>query len=396
MLHKILITLFLTVAVSAAQADTVQVNPDHPDQYTVQKGDTLWDIAGRFLTQPWRWPEIWKVNPQIENPHLIYPGDVVKLTYEGSSPVLTVDRGTGVTRRVQQQGRDVRLSPAIRSYTHDDAIPSIPIDVIREFLSKPLIVDKKELEGWPYVVSSYDQHLVGGTGNEIYVRGLPADSASKRFAIYRLGAPYKSDYKHPGRVLGYEAIYVGEAAVTKSGDPATAIVLSSEREVLNGDRLVPHSNTEVESDFTPRAPDGAVSGSIISATDVLSEIGQYQIVVLDVGKEDGVEVGNVLGVFQSGQIVTDKIESGKSSKVAGEGTNPLSNIVGSVIRTKEDFDKTALVEFLGKPQSAGEKVHLPETYAGVLMVFRTFDQISYGLVMEAKSPIHLKDTVKNL
>lgn len=394
MLHKILITVFLAIAVSVAMADTVQVNPDHPDQYTVQKGDTLWDIAGRFLTEPWRWPEIWKVNPQIENPHLIYPGDVVKLTYEGASPVLTVDRGTAVKRSVE--GRNVRLSPAIRSYEHKEAIPSIPIEVIREFLSKPLIVDKKTMESWPYIVSSYDQHLVGGTGNEIYVRGLPSDPKTDRYAIYRLGAPYKSEIKTPGRILGYEAIYVGDAVVTKSGDPATALVLHSEREVLNGDRLIPHSKTDIETDFTPRAPEGTVSGSIISATDVLSEIGQYQIVVLDVGKADGVEVGNVLGVYQSGNVVTDKVGSNKYIPVAGEGTNPLSNLVGSLVKTKDAFDNTPLVEYMGKPKAAGEKVHLPESYAGVLMVFRTFEQISYGLVMEAKTPIHLKDTVKNL
>ena len=379
MLHKILITLFLAMAVSVVQADTVQVNPDNPGQYTVQKGDTLWDIAGRFLTQPWRWPEIWKANPQIENPHLIYPGDVVTLSYEGGSPVLTVDRDT-VESRVSSGGRDVRLSPAVRASEHEDAIPTIPIDVIREFLSKPLVVSDSELEQWPYIVSSYEQHLVAGTGNEIYVRGLPAASESERYAIYRRGAAYESETKNPGRILGYEAIYVGEAIVTKSGDPATAVILRSVREVLSGDRLVPHSEKDIETDFVPRAPEGSVSGSVISATDVLSEIGQYQIVVLDVGKADGVEVGNVLGVYQSGHVVTDKIRDKKYVSTASEGV----------------VDIPAFIDYLGRPKAAGEQIHLPATYAGVLMVFRTFDQISYGLVMEAKSPIHLKDSVRNL
>lgn len=394
MLHKILITFLLVAVVSAVRADTVQVNPDHPEQYTVQKGDTLWDIAGRFLTQPWRWPEIWKVNPQIENPHLIYPGDVVSLSYEAGSPVLTVDRDTGEGRVVS--GREVKLSPSIRSYDHKDAIPTIPIDVIREFLSRPLVVGKGEIESWPYIVSSYDQHLVAGTGNEIYVRGLPADSDTDRYSIYRKGNAYESENKYQGSILGYEAIYVGEAVITEFGDPARAVVLRSEREVLNGDRLVAHSETDVETDFTPRAPESSVSGSIISATDVLSEIGQYKIVVLDVGKADGVQVGNVLGIYQSGDVVIDKIGSGKYVPVAGEGTNPISNVVGSAVKTKSAFDKTALVEYLGKPKAGGEQVRLPDTYAGVLMVFRTFEEVSYGLIMEAKSPIHLKDTVKNL
>ena len=387
MLHKILLSLPLLALSLVVRVDTVQVTPDHPDQYVVQKGDTLWDIAGRFLEKPWRWPEIWQANPQIANPHLIYPGDVVNLTYEGGRPMLTVDRGG------RQGDRSVKLSPEIRYIKQQEAIPSIPIEVIREFLTRPLVVSEEDMNSRPYIVSSYDQHLVNGPGNEIYVRGLPEDTDQRRYSIYRKGPAYVSN----GEVLGYEALYVGDALVRKFGDPATAVVTQAEREVFNGDRLIPQSETDINSDFIPREPDGSVSGSIISAIDVLSEIGQYQVVVLDLGRSDGLAVGNVLGIYRKGAVITDRIEkSGDGKPVAGYGSNPLSNLVGDAIKTKQDFDDTDLVGYLGRPQASGEKVQLPEKYTGVLMVFRTFDRVSYGLIMEAEGAVHLDDTVKNL
>lgn len=393
MLHKILLSLPLLWVGITLQAEPVQVEPDHPDEYVVQKGDTLWDIADRFLTKPWVWPEIWQVNPQIANPHLIYPGDVVSLTYKGERPVLTVDRGDRGDRRATRTGdRTVKLSPQVRYIDQEEAIPNIPIEVIREFLTRPLVVTEDEIESQPYIVSSYDQHLITGKGNEIYVRGLPADSEQTRYSIYRKGSAYVSN----GERLGYEAIHVGEAVVSEFGDPATAVITSSEREALNGDRLFPQSEQDINSDFIPRAPDTAISGNIISAIDVLSQIGQYQVIVLDVGETDGVAVGNVLSVYQKGAIITDRIrKKGDAKPVAGYGTNPISNFVGDAVKTKQAFDDTALVGYLGRPDAAGEKVQLPDKYTGVVMVFRTFDRVSYALVMQAQAPMHLNDVVKN-
>jgi len=391
MLHKILISIMLITFSVMVWAADVQVKPNHPDSYVVQKGDTLWDISARFLTEPWRWPEIWHVNPQIKNPHLIYPGDVVSLVYVGGAPQLRVSRGQ--ESQVQSvQGRNVKLEPRVRYSTEKRPIPTIPIEAIREFLTRPLVVSKDELDSRPYIVSSYDQHLVSGTGSEIYVRGLPAKTKQREFSIYRKGPAYKSH----GDILGYEAIYVGEALVKKLGDPATAMVTKADREVLDGDRLIPQSEKEITTDFFPRSPDHAVSGSIISAIDVLAEIGQYQVVVLDVGKNDGVKVGNVLGVYRKGAVITDRIKYTGRYHIAGEGTNPLSNLVSDVVKTKEAFDNTALVDYLGRPQAAGEKVQMPDKYTGVVMVFRTFDKVSYALVMEATASMHLNDTVKNL
>ncbi|MBI2969253.1 MAG: LysM peptidoglycan-binding domain-containing protein [Gammaproteobacteria bacterium] len=385
MLNKILSTLILMGVALTASADTVQISPDSPESYVVQKGDTLWDIAGRFLTEPWRWPEIWKVNPQIENPHLIYPGDVVTLSVEGGAPVLAVERGAeGAVAAAAgaATGRTQKLSPAIRIYDRGEAVPSIPIDAIKQFLTRPLVVGAEEMESWPYIVSSFDQHLVAGAGNRVYVRGMQGKAGERRYSVYRKGPAYRSNsgakgavYGSPagpsGPILGYEAIYVGEAVIEEFGDPATATITQSSREVLNGDRLTPQRTDEVTSDFIPRAPAGPVAGSIISVVDGLLDIGQYQVVVLDIGANQGLEVGNYLGVFQTGKVVNDKVA------YLDETTHPF-------------------IEYLGTLKATGEKVQLPEEYAAVIMVFRIFQQISYALVMEARGPLRLNDSVRNL
>lgn len=371
MLHKIVLLLSLSAMSISAGAQPVQVNPDHPEQHVVQTGDTLWDISARFLTEPWRWPEIWQVNPQIDNPHLIYPGDIVSLSYNGDRPVLSVNRSG--SRAANTSGRTVRLSPEIRSDQRDQAIPTIPIDVIRQFLTRPLVVGETEMDGWPYIVSSYEQHLVAGPGIEIYVMGLDSTSDTRKYVIYRKGPAYISKSDGKDRVLGYEAIYVGDAEIRAFGDPSTAVVTSAVKEVLNGDRLIPQREDELYSSFIPSSPETPINGSIISAQEVLSEIGQYQVVVLDKGTADGVKIGNVFGIYQSGRTVTDKIKtSGKK------------------------YNDSALIEYLGKSKAAGELVTLPEVRAGVMMVFRAFDQVSYALVMEALRPVHLYDSAKSL
>lgn len=363
MLNKISLLFLLLVAPLLSFADEVQVNPDSPDKYVVQKGDTLWGIAGQFLAQPWRWPEIWQGNPQIADPNLIYPGDVVSLTYVDGSPVLSVAGGAG-----NRNDRNVKLSPEIRSDVRDDAIPTIPIEAIREFLSRPLVLGEGELDAKPYIFHSFDGHLVNGTGSRVYARGMQgADGGERRYTIYRKGPAYRNSTD--GRVLGYEALYIGDAYLEKFGDPATLTITHSEREVLDGDRLVPQSKQEVSSNFIPRSPDTSVDGAIISVIDGLSEIGQYQVVVLDVGAKNGVQVGNVLGVYQSGKVVTDNATAHEGSELA---------------------------EWLSLSNARGEKVTLPDEYAGVVMVFRTFPEVSYALVMEVTGPLKLKDAVRNL
>jgi LysM domain len=384
MLNKtVLKVAMLMLFIGSIQADEIKLNPDQPDSYVVEKGDTLWDISAKFLQEPWRWPEIWNVNPQIADPHLIYPGDVISMSYKDGVPMLTVDReGKPAQQSRSRSGRTVKLSPEMRSNEHAEAIPSIPIDVIEQFLIRPLVVTDSEMDDWPYIVSTYDKHLVAGKGSKVYVRGLSSGSQSQRFSVYRKGGAYQSGSGKSARVLGYEALHVADAIIVRGGDPATAVIMDSNREVLVGDRLVAQSDTDVNSDFIPRSPSNAVNGNVISVIDGVSEIGQYQVVVLDLGESDGIEIGNVVGVYQSGEMVSDRVDVEEDWRVRDRGEGA--------------FDANELKNYLGKKKSAGEQVQLPEEYAAVVMVFRTFGEVSYGLVMEATAPIHLNDMVRNL
>jgi len=373
MLKKILFCLFLMGLSTICLADTVAVKSDHPDSYVVQKGDTLWGISGKFLQKPWLWPQVWEANPQIQNPHLIYPGDVVALKYKDGKPILSVARGGK-----DKSGRYTKLSPSVRSNEKEQAIPAIPIDSIKQFLTRPLVVTDEEMYNWPYVVSSYNEHMIAGAGNKIYVRGMPDDASGKRYAIYRKGRPYVNNRKDKNAILGYEALFVADAVVEKTGDPASLYVPRSNREILVGDRLAVESEENISANFIPRSPGQEVSGNIISVVDGVAQIGQYQVVVLDLGSKQGIEVGNVLGVYQSGKKVTDV--------VASKGKEKPSYILG----------RTDVVGYLGRPGVKQVEVELPEEYAGVLMVFRIFENISYALVMETLAPIHVDDTVKNL
>ena len=267
----------------------------------------------------------------------------------------------------------------MRSAEHTDAIASIPIDAIEQFLVRPLVVGENEMDNWPYIVSNYDTHLVAAKGSKVYVRGLPSGSQSQQYSVYRKGPAYQSEN---GDILGYEALHVADAVVERSGDPATAIIVDSTREVMIGDRLVAQSVTDFSTDFIPRAPASNVNGNIISVIDGVSEIGQYQVVVLDLGESDGIETGNVVGVFQSGAVISDRVSVEEDWRVRN--------------RTEGAFNANTLKNYLGKRKAAGEDIRLPEEYAAVVMVIRTFGKVSYGLVMEATAPIHLNDMVRNL
>lgn len=331
--------LLISCVVSAAEP--VELNPAHPDRYTVVKGDTLWDIAGRFLREPWLWPEVWQVNPQIRNPHLIYPGDVISLTYEDGRPLLSLVRGT----------RDVKLSPQVRSTPLDAAIPAIPIDAIRQFLSHPYVVGEGELEQAPYVVAHAGEHIIGGAGNRIYVRAIESEDR-QRFDIVRPGGAYKD--ADTGEILGYEALYIGDASLQSTGDPATLGLVHTQQETREGDRLVPSVADKPLTTFYPKAPDQSIDGSIIGVLGGVTQIGQYQVVVLDRGERDGLMPGDVMAIDSLGETISDDV-------------------------SPERWDK----------------VKLPNEQAGHLMVFRTFPRVSFALVMDATRAIHVLDRVRN-
>ena len=412
MLNKILISFVISLLFFYANAGEIELNPEHPEKYTVVKGDTLWDISARFLKEPWRWQEIWQVNPQIKNPHLIYPGDLVALTFQDGQPVLSLEREGEIT-----SGRNVKLSPTVRSYEKNEAIPPIPVDAIQQFLKWPLIFEEDEMDDWPYIVSSYEGHLIASVNNTIYIRGLSDDVETNQYSIYRKGPAYvnlKKDKDEEDEVLGYEAIYVGQAIMQKKGDPASAVITSVDREVLTGDRLIPNSQQEVNIEFTPSSTKTELEGNILSVLTGISklggvaQIGQYQVVVLNIGESSGVEPGNVFGIYQSNLEVIDTIgpnqpkniavEDEKRIKFEREDTHfvdrELSKLVNAIRGGFNKFDNR-FPEFANR-KSKSEIVSLPEEYVGNMMVFRTFDKISYALVMELTGPVHVSDTVRSL
>lgn len=319
------------------------LNPRHPETYVVQRGDTLWDIAAMFLRDPWNWPEIWQVNPQVQNPHLIYPGDVLSLAYVGGRPVLQVQRGTNPGGR---------LSPRVRSEPLEEPIPTIPYDTISAFLSRPVVLDRKQIESLPYLVAQREG-LVASAGDDVYVRGTNDAPVGKAYNVVHVGEPLVDP--DDDEIIGYEGIYVGTGSLRRDGDPATLRLTQTDREALVGDLLV-EAEDETRMDFVPRPPEQQVEGRIMSVVDGVSLIGQYQVVVINRGARDGLEPGYVLRVFQTGAVIRDT--------VAGRGR-------------------------------LAEKVRLPDEPAGVIMVFRVFDRISYALVMEATNAIRVLDTVRN-
>jgi len=334
------LVLALAVLATAAYADQVVLKDGHPDRHVVVKGDTLWDISETFLASPWLWPEIWYVNPQIDNPHLIYPGDVITLVYVDGKPQLRVQRGKGT----------FKLSPKIREERLDKAIPTIPIDAIQQFLTQPLVADQDTLENSAYVVSSAGEHLIVGAGDRVYARGL-VDDQGDRFHIFRPGDPYIDPVTN--EVLGHEALYLGESTAERFGDPATLKLTKTTREINIGDRLMPMTQEDVHAYFAPHSPDNSVEGTIISVVDGVSQIGQYQIVVLNRGTREGVDVGTVFEIYQAGERIVDQVSKERNASVK-----------------------------------------LPDEKAGVLMVFRTFEKVSFGLVMKATSALHVGDIIR--
>jgi len=274
------------IALRKLAARSIKTNA--PDEYTVVKGDTLWDISGRFLSRPWLWPEIWQVNPQIENPHLIYPGDRVALTYVEGSPRLQLIRASSKPSR--QSG----------------PIGTIPSDLIEQFLVRPLVVTKAEMATAAYIAATEDGSLMGTQGSHVYARG---DMAGSRYSIYRPGKSLIDPDTE--QVLGYEAIHVSNASLVSAGDPSKLVITSSTRETLKGDRLMA---TDVPSPayYQPKAAATNSPGKIISLVDALSRAGQNQVVVLNIGDNDGVQAGDTFSVMTNDRVIRDDIDQSKS------------------------------------------------------------------------------------
>ena len=329
-----------------------------PSTYTVVKGDTLWDISGKFLREPWRWPEIWNMNrEQIKDPHWIYPGDVISLTFDADGrPRLSLNGVDGAT------GGTLRLSPSIRVDKLSQAIPSIPSRVIGPFLTLPLVVEAGALAGAPKIISADDDRVVIGAGDKAYAVGLQAEQGT-RWQVYRPGKALIDPATR--ELLGYEVTYLGDARVSRFGEASAINVVKSTQEINKGDRLTPAAEGTIPS-YSPRSPDKNIKGTVISIVGGVSEGAQYSIVVLNLGKREGMEVGHVLATLRSGAVVSTNTEGYNTSAATSGSAGP----------------------------SIPRKVKLPDERNGLLFVFRVFDKVSYALIMNSNRSVRVGDAVQ--
>jgi len=340
-MRKSLLALLLLAGASLAHGEEL-LREGHPQRYTVMQGDTLWDIAGKFLNQPWQWPHIWHANPQIANPDLIYPGDSLVLGMVNGQPQLFLERG-------QSRGT-VKLSPHVRATPVAEAIPSIPLGAINAFLISNRIVDDASVfDTAPYIVAGNQERVLSGMGDRIYARGQ-FDPAHTVYGIFRQGKVYTDPQTQ--EVLGINADNIGGGEVVATeGDIATLNLQRSTAEVRLGDRLFTSEEHAINSTFFPSPPASAIEGRIIDVPRGVTQIGKYDVVTLDKGERDGLEEGNVLAIYKTGETVRDRI--------------------------------------------SGEQVKVPDERAGLVMVFRAYQKLSYGLVLTASRSLAIQDKIRN-
>jgi hypothetical protein len=349
MAFRLILALILAMFFrSAFSGEELKINPNHPDKYTVALGDTLWDISGKFLQHPWQWPQLWHNNPQIKDPHWIYPGDTLYFSYVKGEPHL----GFSPVGNVDNSAETI-LEPRIRESSLQQAIRVIPTDAISQFLSSPRVVTEDDLSDAPYVLQiAGDERLIAGAGDQIYVRSI-LQPTGLGYTIYRKGLPYIDP--DTNEVLGFEAAYIGDATLKVVGDPATLGITKASQQIRQGDRLMSRSGNGLALNYFPKPPEKLIEGYIIKMLGEggITQIGLHDIVVINKGTLNGLEAGHVLNIYRKGRIITDRLHA--------------PNI---------------------------EDVKLPDELAGVLMVFRPFERVSYALVMEAEGAIHLLDRVK--
>jgi hypothetical protein len=326
------------------------IKPSAPKNYVVRRGDTLWGIANTFLRDPWLWPEIWYINPDIHNPHRIYPGDSVHLALRGDGrTALEVVRGG--------DGAATRLSPMLRSVPLGGPIATIPYASIAAFLSHPGVLTSDEIKAAPYVAALRDDHQIAGFGHELYVKQLDGE-AGARYSVMHIDEPLHDPQS--GRKLGYLAIYTGTAQLTRPGNVAKVTLTDSARETLQGDVLIAEDISPT-SNFAPHAPSQALDGRIIAVVNNVLLAGQYEVVALNRGSADGLDRGAVLTIIQGGAEVDDHC-----AKIDGESSCWIAH-----------------------------SLKLPNENVGTLLVFKTYERMSYALILADNEPINIGDQVRN-
>lgn len=338
-MKKLLLSFVLVCVSLSVFADNIQLKSDRPDTYEVKKGDTLWDISSLYLEDPWLWPDVWHINPQVANPHLIYPGDVLRLVWVDDKPKVTVAK----------RGK-VKLLAETRTQTIDSAIPAIPLEKISAFLSRSRILNNvDDLENAPYVLAGEDKRIIAGAGDRLYARGDFSENDGS-FGVYRLGATYQDPETQ--EVLGVEARDIATVRmVSLDADVATMIVNRSAEELRIGDRLLASESKSVSSSFMPKSPNQKIKGQIVGVESAVRNAGNMSVVVINQGEREGLEVGDVLEISKAGELVRDDVKK--------------------------------------------ETIQLPDERVGLLMVFRTFDKMSLGLVLKTKKALSVGDKVSN-
>lgn len=343
---RIISALILAVtAVCASAAEPLKLVDNPPDRHVVVRGDTLWGISGKFLKEPWRWPEVWNMNrEEIKNPHLIYPGQVVYLDRSGKTPRLRL--GKPVKSR---SGTD-KLQPHIYSDPVQQAIPSIPPNQIEPFLSQPLVVEQGELDTVPRIVAGPEFRGMMGNGDQAFATAIP-DASVVRWNVFRPGKPLIDP--ETGNTIGYEAFFLGNANLVQPGEPAALQITVAKEEIMRGDRLIPAPPVNIIS-YVPHRPDNQVAARVMTIYGGVSEGGRASIVSLNRGKNNGLEVGHVLALFR----------------------NRISSSI--------DEDTMQRVD-----------TPIPEERYALVFVFRVFNGVSYALVLESSKPVTVGDYARN-
>ena len=379
MLKKLLTVVAAAALTFAGWVAAVELRADHPDTYVVKKGDTLWDIAARFLNEPWLWPEIWQANPQIANPHLIYPGDVISLAYlAGGRPSL------GISKRSPQ----VRREPI-------DPIQAVPLSEIEGFLTRTRVLEDGEQEKLPYVVGLEEGRIRSTSGQLVYVRGGDFEAGDRvafvrpsvRFAVHPHPATdfprlkrdpwnardgitpqtsgiewaYYAASDNGFEVLGWEVIEIAQGKVVRGGDPSSVLLSAEGIEVKQGDLILPVEDMPYDLSFMPHPPKSVPEHlRILAITDRGLYAGPRDVVAISAGARDGIDNGTVFAIYSPGEVIKDDVRHGNR-----------------------------LVASLPKNQ-----VQMPDDFVGHVMVFRTFDKVSYGLIMDGIRDARLEDRLR--
>jgi len=358
------------------QAAPPAVAADAPDSYTVVQGDTLWGISGRFLQEPWRWPEVWKMNEdEIRNPHLIYPGQIIVL--DRSGPYLRIGKRIGSGGSNMPVG-DSRLQPRIYQTPVNEAISTIPMRAIAPFLTRPLVIDGKSLEGAATIVATETNRVYLAQGDTVFAKDV--DENVDRWAIFRLNKPLADPIS--GRELGHEVLSLGFARVKERTNPVTLEIVEAVEEIGVGHKMLP-ADGELVFSYAPHAPRETIDARLVSIYRGISETGKLSVVVVSAGKENGLEPGHVVAMFRNRGTARYS-----EPKAAGEHRYPDIRTIARGgpypdIRSMTGGDKEETLFVL------------PEKRYGLALIFRVFDRVSYAIIMDTDGQAAIGDAIRN-